>query len=228
MGRTRILGFNPDRMKKQMLSIAVEEQTNRLIDYATNEIKRLGDMIQTYNSDNHMDRTGNLLNSLCWGVCYNGKMKGYGFYRDPVTHPRGLDKTSISYLHEWFPNDREEVNGRQRAENFIKSFKGRPNKWSVFFAILAPYWGYWESGFTMKGGGGIYGQGNRKELVGKTVTPKFSAGYRQFQVMTHIYDDVRMDLKPAETHLTVYIPEYSYKSRKYKNKKGITKIGLMR
>ena len=45
--------------------------------------------------------------------------------------------------------------------------------------------------------------------------------------MTHIFDDVRMELKPAKTHLTVYRPKYSYRSRKYKNKVGVKKIGLI-
>jgi hypothetical protein len=50
----------------------------------------------------------------------------------------------------------------------------------------------------------------------------------QFQVMTHIFDDVRTALKPAETHLSVYVPKYYYKSNKYKKKKGIPHIGKQR
>jgi hypothetical protein len=109
-------------------------------------------------------------------------------------------------LHEYFINDRELVLGRELAEEYIGSVKGKSGKWTVFFAVLAPYWGYWESGFT-----------------------HIKTGRRmQFQVMTHIFDDVRMDLKPAKTHLTVYVPKYSYKNPKYKKKKGIKKIGIIR
>ena len=207
MKRSRLIGWNPERMKKQMLAYAVEEQTNRFINYATEEIKKLGDMIQTYSSRNHMDRTGNLLNSLCWGVYYKGKKKSSGFYRKPVLHQKGIDGTSASYLHEFF-KDKEEVNGRRRAENFLTSYKPESDGWQVIFAILAPYWGYWESGFTMKINGGERG-----------------TRFMQFQVMTHFFDDVRASLRPAETRLTVYVPEYSLKSRKYKKKKSIPNVG---
>ena len=49
--------------------------------------------------------------------------------------------------------------------------------------------------------------------------------------MTHIYDDVRMALKPAETHLSVYVDKYSYKSnskmgKKYKNKRFTKKLKI--
>lgn len=203
--------MNLNKMRKDMMDYAVSLQTENLIAFAQKEIKKLGDKIQTYNSANHMDRTGNLLNSLCWGVTYNGEMKGSGFYRDAVTHGRGINGASVSFLHEFFSNDQEEVNGRQRAEDFIASFQGKSGKWTVFFAILAPYWGYWESGFTMKS---HFGDGKRR--------------FMQFQVMTHIYDEVRMGLKPAKTRLSVYVPKYSYKNPKYKNKRGYVKIGVER
>lgn len=212
--KTKIIGWNPKAVLKEMTDNAIALQTERLVEYAKEEIKRLGDMIQTYNSRNHMDRTGNLLNSLCWGVTYNGEMKESGFYREPQNHSRGIGRSNISYLHEFFPNDQYEVNGRQLAENFVKEYKGKSSGWSTFFAVLAPYWGYWESGFKMKSGGGNSG------------IPR-STRFLQFQVMSHIFDDVRLALKPAKTHLTVYVPKYQYKNPKYK-KKGTLKIGVLR
>lgn len=211
--KTKILGLNAflKATEKQLMKFWSEEQSRLLIEYAKNEIIKLGKKIESYHSRNHMDRTGNLLNSLCWGVAYDGRMIESGFYREPVTHSRGINRASTSFLHEFFPDDVEERNGRQMAENFIASYKGKANRWTVFFAILADYWGYWESGFTMKSN---FGEG----------IPRFM----QFQVMTYIYDDVRRDLKPKERHFTVYVPKYSYKNPKYKNKRGYKKIGLYR
>lgn len=203
--------FNTNALKKVLLKNLSKEQTARFIDYAQREIRLLGDMIQTYHSRHHMDRTGNLLNSLCWGVCHNGKLIEYGFYREAVLHNGGRYGTSESWLHEFFQEADESINGRELAENYIKSQKksGIPNGWRVFFAILAPYWGYWESGFTMKSN---FGKG--------------AARHMQFQVMTHLFDDVRMDLKPAETHLSVYVPSYQYRNRKYKGKVGTRRYAL--
>ena len=219
IGKTKIIGFSPARIKKEAEEYLVSVQTEKLIEYAKEEIVKLGKKIQEYHSRNHMDRTGNLLNSLCWGVYYQGKKKGSGFYRDETTHSKGLDGTSVSFLHEFFKNDQEDVNGRKMAEDFIKSFKGASKGWSLFIAVLAPYWGYWESGFTMKFGFEEDEDGNMRTTQRR---------FMQFQVMTHIYDDVRMAMKPAETHFTVYVPKYSYQNRKYKNKKGYKKIGILR
>lgn len=225
MKQGKVIGFNATKMAEQMMANAVAEQNRRLVEYAKEEIKRLGDMIQTYNSENHMDRTGHLLNSLCWVVMYEGdgiKFKESGFYREPKLNTyinrwkqerfKGVQGGSDSYLHELFgkSGDMEIVNGRQMAEEFISSFKGASHKWKVAFAVLAPYWGYWESGHTNV----------------------FTGQFKQFQVMSHIYDDVRMALKPAETHLTVYVPKYIYKNRRLNRKlnkrTGIKKIGIDR
>lgn len=212
-----VVKFDANKMAAEMMKNLSEEQTRRLVEYAEKEIKVLGDKIQTYHSANHMDRTGNLLNSLCWCVTYGtgDDNKHYGFYRSEASHNKGIDRTSEAWLHEYTPNEREEVHGRQMAESFVSSYQGKSGKWTACFAILAPYWGYWESGFTMKSGGGASGISR-------------STRFMQFQVMTHIFDDVRMALKPAETHLTVYRPKYSYKNPKYKNKRGYKKFGIIR
>lgn len=194
MKKSRIIGFDAAKMIKDMTAIAVEEQTNRLIEYAKETIVEIGDKINSYNSRNHMDRTGNLLNSLCWGVAYDGELKGSGFYRE-------ASSLRTSYLHEFFPDYREAfpVNGHQLAEEYITRYgkASGSNKWKVFFAILAPYWGYWEEGFTMKSGGGRSG------------IPR-SEKFLKFAVMTEFYDKVGKDLSPAEMKIKVHVEHYTY------------------
>lgn len=188
MKQGRLIGFNAKALSEQIMAKAVEEQTRRLIEYAENKIKEIGDKINSYNSRNHMDRTGNLLNSLCWGVAYSGELKASGFYRN-------AQSVKISYLHEWsteysaFP-----VDGHSLAAEFIErygatSWKGR---WRVFFAILAPYWGFWEEGFTL-----IHG------IAADWGKQYRGATFKKFAVMTETYDQVKKDLKPAKVSFRI-------------------------
>lgn len=218
---TKLVNFDAGKMKAAMMQVAIDEQNKRLIAYAEKKIKEIGNTIKTYHSRNNLDRTGNLLNSLCWGVSYRGEMIGSGFYREPQTRMRtnrwgeerglGVQGGTSSYLHEFF-NEVEEVNGRQLAENFLAEQQGNfPSGWRVFFAILAPYWGYWESGFTLRPG--LQAHGRTK--------------FFQFSVMSQHYTRIAMELKPARMTFTVYVPKYFYKNRKYK-KRGIKHIGVSR
>ena len=190
MGKTRVSGIGKayqKRLASTLLKPIVEEQTELLVEYAKSEIQDIGNVIQTYNSRNNMDRTGNLLDSLCWGVSYNGKMAESGFYRSQKA-------TELSYLHEWFHDNTEPVGGHVLASNFIKRMKNlRHNGWRVFFAILAPYWGYWEKGFNFKGWHGTR--------------------FLQFSVMTSFYDSISEDLKPMKVTLkSEYPPTYTKES----------------
>jgi hypothetical protein len=194
IGKTKIIGFSPARIKKEAEEYLVSVQTEKLIEYAKEEIVKLGDKIQTYNSQNHMDRSGHLLNSLCWGVAYNGKLVDSGFYRGETlkSHTTWNEKdTTNSYLHEWLPEyEAFQVQGRQLAEQYIRRYGtagSQGGHWRVFFAILAPYWGYWESGFNM-----VHGKGKNKRT-----------SFRQFAVMAQLYDEVSNDLKPAKTKFEV-------------------------
>ena len=206
MKQGRLIGFNAKALSEQIMAKVVEEQTRRLIEYAENKIKEIGNKINSYNSRHHMDRTGNLLNSLCWGVTYSGELKASGFFRN-------AQSTKISYLHEWsteyaaFP-----VDGHSLAAEYIErygksSWKGR---WRVFFAILAPYWGFWEEGFNLKHG------------FSKTGAMTF----KQFAVMTEVYDQVSEELKPAKVNFKITKSHhYSHNSkdknslaRKYKSR----------
>ena len=159
-----------------------------------------------------MDRTGNLLDSLCWGVSYDGKLVEGGFFREKRAN-------TVSALHEWSTvsfkqktrdqfggewqdniSAGEDVDGRQLAEAYIQRYGNNGAKgWKVFFAILAPYWGYWEKGFMM-----VHG------------LPKSSKSrtFRQFAVMTQFYDQVKADLKPMRTRFRVSVATYTSLSLK--------------
>ena len=200
MIKSKVIGFNAKSMAAAMMKNVVAEQNRRLVEYAKEKILAIGNQIQTYHSRNHMDRTGNLLNSLCWGVSYNGKLVEGGFFRDAVLNNKGIAKTSESFLHEWFSGDVKNlipVNGRQLAQTYMQKYGNNGAKgWRVFFAILAPYWGYWEKGFTMKSGGGDSG------------IPR-STRFMQFSVMTQFYDEIKKDLKPARVRFRVSVAKYN-------------------
>lgn len=200
MIKSKVIGFNAKSMAAAMMKNVVAEQNRRLVEYAKEKISAIGNQIQTYHSRNHMDRTGNLLNSLCWGVSYNGKLVEGGFFRDAVLNNKGIAKTSESFLHEWFSGDVKyliPVNGRQLAQTYMQKYGNNGAKgWRVFFAILAPYWGYWEKGFTMKSGGGDSG------------IPR-STRFMQFSVMTQFYDEIKKDLKPARVRFRVSVAKYN-------------------
>lgn len=193
MIKSKVIGFNAKSMAAAMMKNVVAEQNRRLVEYAKEKILAIGNQIQTYHSRNHMDRTGNLLDSLLWGVSYEGKLVEGGFYRD--AQARGE-----SYLHEWFSGDVKyliPVNGRQLAQTYMQKYGNNGAKgWRVFFAILAPYWGYWEKGFTMKSGGGDSG------------IPR-STRFMQFSVMTQFYDEIKKDLKPARVRFRVSVAKYN-------------------
>ena len=216
--KTRIIGWNPNAFLKEMTDNAIALQNQRLVEYAEQRIMLLGETIASYHSRNNMDRTGNLLDSLCWGVTYNGKYVGRGFYRQQTA-------TMSSGMHEWWRGGEvtkwkggkalgwesvgaehlPEVWGHEMAENFLaRQEKEGQNGWRVFFAILAPYWGYWEKGFEMKGNGGWGGR------------------FLQFAVMTQFRDHVKQDLSPARvTYRVTSATKYSNTGLMKKAKRGL-------
>lgn len=207
--KTKVTGMKAylNKWAKDFKKDLFDEQSASFVEYAKNKIQEIGDyIISNAESENHMDRTGHLLNSLCWGVSYDGKLLKSGFYRNAVLHKRRAKGwqgnkrvyTNESNLHEWadpsvsamFP-----VVGRQLAKDYLQSYGNNGSRgWRVFFAILAPYWGYWEKGFRFK------------------MNPNVDSsphGFMQFAVMTHFYDEVRRDLKPARTRFRVSVPKYN-------------------
>lgn len=181
--------FHKGSLRKELRDNLILQQTELLIKYAKEKIVEIGNEIMSFDSKNHMDEHGNLLDSLCWGVLYNGVKKGYGFFRESVASQKSM-------LHEWSPQIAVDIDGRSLASKFVKSYKGNGEKgWNVFFATLAPYWGYWEKGFKMKShfGAGMSGV----------------SGTFQFSVMTFAYDQIRQDLQPASVSFDVYVPKYT-------------------
>lgn len=193
------INFHSGLFGKEILRKMVNLQTSRLIEYAESNIRLIGDAIMLYNSRNRMDRTGNLLNSLCWGLSYDGKLKAHGFYR-PSIHKSYKDRSGVSesesYLHEFWEDYKYQypVDGRKLAQQYIKQYGsvGASGQWRLFFAILAPYWGYWEKGFLMHN---ELGHGDK---------------FLRFQVMTQFYDKVERELKPAQVTFDVKVPQYTH------------------
>ena len=206
--------FDAKKLAAEMMKNLSAEQTNRLIEYAKQTILEIGDKIQTYHSRNHMYRSGHLLRSLCCGVSYDGKLVYSGFYGDIAlkSHTTWWEKdTTNSYLHEWIPEyEAFQIDGRQMAQNYIQRYGSAgcaKGSWRVFFAILAPYWGYWETGFNM-----VHGKGKNRK-----------SSFHQFAVMTEFYDKVGKDLKPASVkfHVTKDIGyTKSYNISSIKGRKG--------
>lgn len=192
MARVYIKGLNAylKEFGRDLKKEISDKQTENLIDYAENRIQTIGNEIASINSRNNMDRTGNLLDSLCWGLVYNGKLVGKGFYR-----PQKASKES--FLHELLGKDIAElypVYGHGLAEQFIQRFAKRNDSgrgWRVFFAVLAPYWGYWEAG-------------HRNILLHHRI---------KFSVMAENYDAVKADLKPAKVTFHTYVPTYNTNKR---------------
>ena len=133
--------FPKKQIEKRIFAKMSALQTERLIDYAMQEIQQIGNDISVFPHANNLDRTGNLLDSLCWGVYYNGSHRRSGFYRN-------LSASEVSHLHEYSRPMGKAVSGHYFAQQFIRRYKPSNEKgWEVFFAVLAPYWGYWETGF---------------------------------------------------------------------------------
>lgn len=188
MKKTKVK-FNVNALREELTKNLVEEQTRRLIVYAEEKIKEIGDKINSYPRANHMDRTGNLLNSLCWGVAYDNDLKASGFYRN-------ASSTKLSYLHERYEESKAyPVDGHAEAEKYIRMYGklgSGGGTWRVWFAVLAPYWGYWEEGFTMRS--------------------RNSSAFMRFAVMSQFYDKVTQELKPAKVTYKTSSPKYSKES----------------
>lgn len=213
MGKSKVIGFNADKWEKDLIKYWVGQQNARLIAYAKEKIQEIGNRISSYHSRHHMDDTGNLLDSLCWGVSYDGKPIASGFYRSQkatqaalmhgwslVEFREGSGKQKWDYENK-IKNPFSEMHagesvwGHQRAAGFLEraGAKSKAGQWKVFFAILAPYWGYWEKGFNMK-------------------LPKGGTTFLQFSVMAETYDTVKGELKPMRTSLRVHVDKYASKS----------------
>lgn len=177
MARKSKVVFDSNALVKKMFARLEREQTARLVEYAKAEIIRIGNDISVAPTSNNLDRTGNLLDSLCWAVYFDGKLSKFGYYRKATA-------IEDSHLHEYSKPMGESVNGHVLAQNFISAYVPQQSGWELFFAILAPYWGYWEEGFTHILNGRFY----------------------NWQVMAEHYDSVKNDLKPCNVRFNTYRP----------------------
>ena len=217
MQKTRVV-FDTNALRKNLEESLTRQQTKLLIEYAHKKVQEIGNTIASYHGSHGMDRTGNLLDSLCWGVSYKGNIEASGFYR-----PKQAAMPST--LHEWTQLEIQDngtwvgvdsgsfppVNGHELAEEYIYKYGQKStNGWKVFFAILAPYWGYWEKGFTLK-----HGFSRKGGFTGAT--------HMRFAVMTQYYDQIKKDLKPARMYFGVSVAKYTSISLYKQAKKGYTK-----
>lgn len=158
-----------------------DEQTARLIAYAKEEIVLMANLIDQIITNVDWN-TGNLLDSLCWGVFHNNKKCATGFYREEQAE-------YDSYLHALSKN-RTPVNGRLLAEQFLKEYQDTLNikdGWKIIWGVLAPYYVYWE-------------EGHDNILMGD---------YVQFDAMSQRFDHIQSKLEPKcrTRFLVVYPPQ---------------------
>ena len=136
MKRTKVI-FPKKAIEKQMLDFVIKEQTTRLIAYAEQQMEKIGERIAW---NDH----GNLLDSLCWAVYYNGNMRRCGYYRKS-------EAIEDTYLHALSKSIRQPINGHAEAQTFLAQYvPTEQSGWEVIWAVAAPYWGYWEKGFRFK------------------------------------------------------------------------------
>ena len=179
------LRFNKNEFRKELMQrkkVYEEEQTLRLISYAKEQIILMGSEIQQIISSQD-GSTGNLLDSLCWGVWHNKKNRGMGYYREPQA-------MEDSYLHE-FSQNRESVNGRFLAQQFLAQYQSNltlTSGWQVVWGVLAPYYAYWEAGHINK----LYG-----------------GQFVQFTAMSQRYDHIKAQLGArCKVDFKVEVPTY--------------------
>lgn len=161
--------FRKELMKHKKLIEA--EQTARLIAYAKEEIVKMGELIAQNVISGQDETTGNLLDSLCWGVWFKRKRMGSGYFREPQA-------SEESYLHELSPQNRQSVNGHALAQQFLREYGDgitQNDGWHIVWGVLAPYYVYWEQGHinVLRGG----------EFV-------------KFDAMSQRYDHIENVLKP--------------------------------
>ena len=173
--------FNARKVQEAMMKKVVKAQTERLIAYAQQEIAKMGNELLEKMQGKPSDRTHNMLNSLVWAVYYGGKEAKHGYYR------KSSSTKGDSFLHE-ISADPIPVNGRKLAREFLDTYQPRETQgWEIVWAILAPYYAYWE-------------QGHDNIFYGKFV---------KFDMMTQRYDHIKNTLGSiAKVTIDVNVPKY--------------------
>jgi hypothetical protein len=178
--------FSKSEFRKELMKRKREyevEQTARLIAYAKEQIVLMAKEIEQIITSQE-GSTGNLLDSLCWGVWHNKKRQGLGYYRNESA-------IEDSYLHELSPMIRESVNGHFLAQQFLAQYQDNltiTDGWQVVWGVLAPYYAYWE-------------QGHINKLLG--------GQFVQFTAMSQRYDHIKNELGPrCRADFNVTVPTY--------------------
>lgn len=173
--------FNANKFRETIMKKIVKEQTERLVAYAQEEIVKMGESLSKKMAGKPSDRTHNMLNSLVWAVFYDGKQAKHGYYRQSAS-TRGT-----SYLHE-IGHEPIEINGRELARHFLMTYQPNvSNGWEIVWAVLAPYYAYWE-------------EGHKNTFYGKFV---------KFDMMTQRYDHIRNTLGDlAKVTIEIDVPKY--------------------
>lgn len=174
--------FNSKKLYDTIMKNVVAEQTNRLVAYAIEQMKEMGDELKEKLREKPSDRTHNMLNSLVWAVYYNGNESNHGFYR------KQSSTKGSSYLHELDENPIP-INGRELARQFLATYQpSETNGWEIVWGVLVPYYAYWEQGHE-----NVY---YRRKFV-------------KFNMMTQHYDQIKNRLG-AKVNLTIDIsvPRY--------------------
>lgn len=161
------------KFRKDLLDKLTKDQTARLIKYATDELNKMVESKEFHN------RTGHAQDSYVWLVCHNGRKTAHGYYG--AKQAKGK-----SYLHEWSPDIRQKVEGRKAATAFVKSYKPTITKgWEIVWCAAAPYLGYHENGFSIRG------------------------KHYHFNVMSQRYDEIKRTLEPkCKVRFEVNPPQY--------------------
>lgn len=178
--------FSKSEFRKELMKRKREyeiEQTARLIAYAKEQVVLMAKEIEQIITSQD-GNTGNLLDSLCWGVWHNKKRQGLGYYRD-------AQAIEDSYLHEFSPMIRESVNGHFLAQQFLAQYQDNltiTDGWQVVWGVLAPYYAYWEQGHINK---------------------LFGGQFIQFTAMSQRYDHIKNELGPrCRVDFKVTVPTY--------------------
>lgn len=178
--------FSKSEFRKELMKRKREyevEQTARLVAYAQQQIVFMAAEIEQIITSQE-GSTGNLLDSLCWGVWHNKKRKGMGYYRNESA-------IEDSYLHEFSPMIRESVNGHFLAQQFLAQYQDNltiADGWQVVWGVLAPYYAYWE-------------QGHINKLLG--------GQFVQFTAMSQRYDHIKDELgNLCRVDFNVTVPTY--------------------
>ena len=168
--------FPKKKVAKKIFDTISKEQTSLLITYAESQIQKIGQRMQAW------EDKGNLLDSLCWGLFYNGNLRRLGYYREGGAY-------DTSYLHALSKSIRTPVNGHESAQFFLSEYNPKVQKgWEVVWAVAAPYWGYWE-------------KGHRNVMLGDS--------FVKFSIMSQRWDVIRKQLKPAKVSFHTYVPRYA-------------------